>query len=153
MLQAGDRAPAFALQDMSGKSQNLTEILARGPAVLVLFKISCPVCQMTLPYLDRMGKASLQVIAISQDDANGTARFQRNFGVTLPTLLDREQSGYLASNGFGISHVPSVFMVEQDGTISLASEGFVKRDLEMIGKRSGIEPFGPGDNVPAWKAG
>jgi len=108
---------------------------------------------MTLPLLERIAPGSLQIVAISQDDANSTRRFQSRFGVTMPTLLDREEEHYPASNAFGISHVPSLFLVESDGAISLTSEGFVKSDLESIGARAGIPPFRQDESVPAWKAG
>jgi peroxiredoxin len=153
MLASGAKAPSFRLGDLSGQEHQLQEILARGPALLALYKISCPVCQMTLPYLERISKGSLQVIAISQDDQRGTGFFQQRFGLTMSTLLDREEDGYPASNLFGISHVPSLFLVEPDGVISLASEGFVKRDLEAIGKRAGVQPFRPDEKVPEWKGG
>jgi hypothetical protein len=71
----------------------------------------------------------------------------------MPTLLDSEDEGYPASNAFGITHVPSLFLVEPDGTISLASEGFMKTDLEAIGARAGLPVFGAKESVPAWKAG
>ncbi len=57
------------------------------------------------------------------------------------------------SNAFGITNVPSLFLVEPDGVISLASQGFVKRDLEALGKRAGVEVFRQGEKVPEWKAG
>ncbi len=154
MLKAGAKAPSFTLDDMSGGKHMLSDVLERGPALLVLYKISCPVCQLTLPYLDRIARGSLQVIGISQDDERATARFQSTFGVTkMETLFDRDRDGYPVSNAFGISHVPSMFLVEPDGTISLAAEGFVKRDLESLGKRAGIEMFHAGEDVPQWKAG
>jgi hypothetical protein len=71
----------------------------------------------------------------------------------MPMLLDREEEGYPVSNAFGITHVPSLFLIEPDGTISLASEGFVKSDLESIGERAGVTPFRQDEKVPAWKAG
>jgi peroxiredoxin len=153
MLAAGAKAPVFTLEDLSGRKHALADILARGPAIVALYKASCPVCQMTLPYLERIGRGSLQVIAISQDDARGAARFQNNYGLTIPILLDREDENYPVSNGFGISHVPSLFLVEPDGVVSLASNGFVKRDLEFMGKRAGVETFAPDEQVPEWKAG
>lgn len=153
MLKAGSQAPKFTLEDMAGKKHSLAEILARGPVLLALYKISCPVCQFTFPFVERIAKGSLQVIGISQDDERGTAKFQNNFSLTMPMLLDRESDGYTVSNAFGISHVPSLFLVEPDGNISLASEGFVKRDLEKLGDRAGVVPFGPSDAVPDWKAG
>ncbi len=154
MLKAGAKAPSFTLDDMSGAKHALSSVLERGPALLVLYKVSCPVCQLTLPYLDRISQGSLQVIGISQDDERATARFQSTFGVAnMITLLDRDRDGYPVSNAFGIQHVPSLFLVEADGTVSLAAEGFVKRDLESIGKRAGIETFHVDEDVPAWKAG
>jgi peroxiredoxin len=153
VLKAGSKAPSFTLEDMLGASYSLSDMLARGPVLLALFKISCPVCQLTLPFLDRMSKGSLQIVAISQDDKRATAKFQEKFGVAMTTLLDSEFDEYPVSNAFGISHVPALFMVEQDGTISMAIEGFVKSDLEKIGQRAGVAPFGPDDHVPEWKAG
>jgi peroxiredoxin len=153
MLKAGAKAPVFTLEDLSGHKQTLPEVLSRGPALVVLFKISCPVCQLAMPYVERISKGSLQVIAISQDDVHATARFQKTFNITLPTLLDREEQGYPVSNGFGISHVPSLFLVEPDGVISMSVDGFVKRDLAAMGQLAGIETFRPDEQVPEWKAG
>jgi peroxiredoxin len=121
--------------------------------LLVFYKISCPVCQLTLPYLNRLAHGSLQIVTISQDDASATRRFQTRFGVDLPTHLDTADDGYPLSNSFGITHVPSIFLIEADGTISLASEGFVKADLESIAARAGVELFRADEAVPAWKAG
>jgi peroxiredoxin len=153
MLSPGSKAPPFIVQDLDGATHSLTGILARGPVLLAFYKISCPVCQLTLPFLERIVKGSLQIVAISQDDAHGTRRFQKKFGVAMPTLLDREEEGYPVSNAFRIEYVPSLFLVEPDGTISLAFEGFVKADLETIGTRAGIPPFRQDETVPAWKAG
>jgi peroxiredoxin len=154
MLKAGAKAPSFTLDDMSGGKHTLSGVLERGPALLVLYKIGCPVCQMTMPYLDRISHGSLQVIGISQDDERSTARFRSTYGVAnMETLLDDAGDGYPVSNAFGISHVPSMFLVETDGMVSLAVEGFVKRDIESIGRRAGIQAFHSGENVPEWKAG
>jgi peroxiredoxin len=153
MLEAGAKAPSFTLASASGEKQSLSGILERGPALLALFKISCPTCQVTFPVLDRLAKGSLQVFGISQDDERGTAYFERALHLTMPMLLDHESDGYPVSNAFGITHVPALFLVEQDGTVSLASVGFSKHDLEAIGRRAGVEPFRPDEKVPEWKAG
>jgi len=153
MLAAGAQAPSFELDDLAGGQKSLSQLLERGPVLLAFYKISCPVCQLTLPFLDRIGKGSLQVIAISQDDERATARFQAKYGVSLTTLLDRDEDGYPASNAFGIDHVPSLFLVEPEGCIALAADGFSKRDLESLGARAGIAPFRADEHVPEWKAG
>jgi peroxiredoxin len=153
MLSPASKAPQFTLHDLNGAPHSLTTLLSTGPVLLVLYKISCPVCQLTLPFLDRIADGKLQIIAISQDDPSSTRRFQTKFGVSLPTLRDREEEGYPVSNAFGITHVPSLFLIEPDGAISLTSEGFIKSDLESIGARAGVQPFLQDETVPAWKAG
>ena len=159
MLAAGAEAPNFTLDALSGEKRSLADILARGPALLALFKISCPTCQMTMPFLERISNGvlqvtgALQVIGVSQDDERGTARFQAAFNLTIPLLLDRERDGYTVSNAFGITHVPALFLVEQNGTVSLASLGFSHADLDAVGKRAGVETFRPDEKVPEWKAG
>jgi peroxiredoxin len=154
MLSAGDQAPDFQLEDTLGRQQSLEDITAAKPALLAFFKISCPVCQLTLPVLERLSKSdNLEVVAISQDDLRGTEEFRSSYGVTFTTLLDRAKSGYPASNAFEIARVPSLFLIEPGGAISLAMEGFSKRDLEAVGRIAGIEPFRPDENVPEWKAG
>lgn len=154
MLLAGEKAPSIRLRNpLGGGEKSLDEILQGGPAVLAFFKVTCPVCQFTFPFLDRMSKGgSLQFIGVSQDDAESTAEFNREFGVTFPTLLDDERR-YPASNAFGISHVPSMFLVEPGGSISWASNGFSKRDLEELGRRAGVQPFREDEYVPEWKSG
>ena len=52
-------------------------------------------------------------------------------------LLDTEESGYPASNAYGISHVPSLFLVERDGTIAWSMEGFVKREFVAMAASRG----------------
>jgi peroxiredoxin len=154
LVEAGDQAPAFRLASLDAQARSLEDILAQGPALLAFYKISCPVCQLTAPYLQRLAaNNAIQVIGISQDDANNTRGFMERFGVTFPTLLDLASEGYPASNAYGIASVPSLFLIERDGTIARCINGFSKRDFEEIGARAGVVPFGPEDHVPEWKAG
>jgi peroxiredoxin len=125
--------------------------------LLAFFKSSCPVCQMTLPFLERIhrGRApgSLEIYGVSQDDAGTTQEFASQFGLGFPMLLDTEESGYPASNAYGIAHVPSLFLVERDGTIGWSLEGFNKKEFAAMAGQAGVDPFHAGENVPEWKAG
>jgi peroxiredoxin len=156
MLETGVRAPGFQLCGLEGETHSLEQLLAGGPALLAFFKVSCPVCQFTLPFLERLhhgGGGRLQIVGVSQDKAPGTRSFNAEFGVTFPTLLDSAAENYPASNAFGIHTVPTLFLVERDGSISLASAGFSRRDLEEIGRRTGVAPFLPGERIPDYKPG
>jgi peroxiredoxin len=154
LVAPGAAAPPFALTGLDGATRTLQEILSAGPALLIFYKISCPVCQLTLPYLQRLSaNPSIQVFGISQDDSSATRGFTQRLGVTFPMLLDQASEGYPASNAYGLISVPSLFLVESDGTVARSFNGFSKRDLEEIGARAGVAPFGPDDHVPEWKAG
>jgi len=154
LLEAGAQAPPFRLVGLEQSAQSLEDILTGGPALLAFYKISCPVCQLTAPYLQRLAVSKvIQVIGISQDDADATRGFMQRFGVTFRTLLDLSGEDYPASNAYGLTSVPSLFLVERDGTIARSFNGFSKRDFEAIGERAGVSPFGPDDHVPEWKAG
>ena len=157
LLEAGQAAPVFKLKDTAGKLWASSDLLADGPVLFALFKVSCPVCQLAMPYLERLQQnaspTSLRVIGISQDRADDTKYFNHEFGITFTTLLDTTEPNYPVSNAFGISTVPSLFLVEKDGSISWSSVGFVKSELESLGKRFGVVMFTQDDDVPAWKAG
>src|ERR1700722_11954871 len=89
VVAVGANAPAFRLTGLDGSKRTLEDILAGGPALLAFFKISCPVCQLSAPYLQRLAaNNAIQVIGISQDDASATRGFLQRFGATFPTLLD-----------------------------------------------------------------
>ena len=154
ILDAGSRAPDFRLPRLRGGVSALSELAAKGPVVLVFFKVTCPVCQMALPFLERIhAGGTLPVYGISQDDDEDTREFNREFGITFPTLLDTEESGFPVSDDYRISSVPSMFLVEPDGTIAQAMEGWNRREILALGARAGVNPFHQGENVPEWKAG
>jgi peroxiredoxin len=157
MLTVGERAPEFELQDDHGHTRSLRDLVKTGPVLVAFFKTTCPVCQLAFPFLDRIhrGQATpaISIFGVSQDDAGATREFTGEFGVTFPILFDTADSGYPASNGYGISHVPSLFLVEPDGVISWTMEGFEKKALETLGAKAGVATFTAHDQVPVFKAG
>ena len=119
MLATGTLAPEIQLPDLNGHPWNLSQALKNGPVILAFFKVSCPTCQLTFPFLQRLADASPSALlmAVSQDDAAATREFQARFGVAMPTLLDTPRI-YPASNAYQITSVPSLFAVEPGGKIS-----------------------------------
>jgi len=156
-LTAGDRAPDFRLTDLAGDGEKtLSELLKAGPVFVAFFKVSCPTCQYTLPFLERIhrgAEGATRLFAVSQDDAEATREFHQEFGITMPTLLDSARFGYPVSNAYGLSHVPSMFLIERDGTISWSLVGFNRKELEALGEKLGVHPFQPGERVPEMKSG
>jgi peroxiredoxin len=135
-IVAGNMAPEFFLKALDGKEYSLRVLMQQGPVVAAFFKVSCPVCQFTFPFLERLfkryGGDGVTFLGISQDDARDTKDFAKEFGVTFPMLLDEEQKGYPVSNAYGLTSVPTIFLVESDGTVKISCMGFDKNDLESI---------------------
>src|SRR5579859_1514196 len=163
-IVAGNPAPAFSLKALDGKEYSLGKLLEQGPVVAGFFKISCPVCQFTFPYLERLykryGGGGVTFLGISQDDSSSTKDFAKEYGVTFPMLLDEKQKGYAASNAYGLTNVPTIFLIEPDGTVKISCMGFDKKDLESmaayLAERKKIPRaalFRADESVPAEKPG
>jgi peroxiredoxin len=153
MLKVGNLAPEFTLVDLTGAEKSLDEMLATDPVVLAFFKVSCPTCQLTLPFLERFFSQRQLVYGISQDDVRSTQAFAERYRLTMPMLLDEAKRGYPVSNIFAITNVPSIFQIEKDHRISWASMGFIKRDLEQLGHLHHVGIFHADDDVPAMRGG
>jgi peroxiredoxin len=162
-LTAGTSAPDFKLQTMDGKQFSLREALTRGPVVAVFFKVSCPVCQYTFPFLERIYKAhggkNVTIVGVSQNEKKDTAAFIKEFGVTFPVLLD-DTNAYPVSNAYGLTNVPTIFCIGQDGEIEISSVGWDRKEIEEINQKAaklngdGLKPvFRPDEQIPKFRAG
>jgi len=162
-LTPGTPAPDFTLPTMEGKQFCLKEALARGPVLAAFFKISCPVCQFAFPFLDRIyktyGNRNVAILGISQNDQKDTAAFIKEYGISFPVLLDNT-STYPVSNAYGLTNVPTIFWIAQDGEIEISSVGWLKKEIDEINRRAaemtgeGPKPvFRPGEEVPDFRAG
>jgi peroxiredoxin len=152
LLDAGRIAPEFSLKDVDGERRSLRENLKFGPVLAVFFKISCPTCHLTLPFLARL-KTTIRVVGISQDDASPTKEFLEYFKITFPVLIDPEKDHFAVSGAYHLTNVPSMFLIERDGKISWALHGFHRGDLEQLASRFGVALFGADEKVPLMKQG
>ncbi len=161
-IAAGKAAPRFELLVTTGEKFALREALAKGPVLAAFFKVNCPTCQYTFPFLERLHQQfhaqGAQVLGIVQNDARDGKRFARDYDITFPILVDDQP--YTVSRGYGLKYVPSIFLVGRDGQIACSSEGFVKADLLEIQKdlaqMLGATPpalFLPTEHIPEYKPG
>jgi peroxiredoxin len=161
-ISAGQKAPDFSLKTTDGTEYSLHSLLERGPVFISFFKVSCPVCQFTFPFLERLYKRLARnnagFFGISQDTVRLTKEFTDEYGVTFPILIDA--AGYPASNAYGLTNVPTSYLIDADGTVKIVCLGFTKKDLEAIAaglsERQKIPPaalFRPDESVPANRPG
>jgi peroxiredoxin len=161
-LVAGHTAPEFSLKSLEGKEYSLKTLLERGRVLVSFFKVSCPVCQFTFPFLERLhkryGSEEITFLGISQDNVRASKEFADEYGVTFPVLLDAE--GYPASNAYGLMSVPTTFLVDTDGKIKLTGSGFNKKEMEAMAAELSARPrippaalFRPDESVPENRPG
>ena len=138
-LTAGIFAPDFKLSTWDGMQFSLHDALTRGPVVAAFFKISCPVCQYTFPFLERIYKAhggkNLTIVGVSQNERKDTAGFIKEYGLTFPVLLD-DTNAYPVSNAYGLTNVPTIFWIAQDGEIEISSVGWDRKEIEEINRKA-----------------
>jgi len=151
MLKRGDQAPDFTLRSLQGEPVSLASLLQKGRLLLGFLKISCPTCQYTFPFIERL--RAHNVVSVSQNDLADTRDFNQRFGLTVPTLLDPEREHYPVSNAYGLTHVPTFYLLEPDGLIAQAFSGFSRADLEDVAAVFGAALFRADEKIPALRPG
>jgi peroxiredoxin len=162
-LPSGVSAPDFELQALDGRRFRLSESLQIDPVVLVFYKMACPTCQLTLPYIQRIfaesgASSGVKIWGISQDEAAETRDFVKHFGIGFDVLIDEHP--YKVSSDYRLEYVPGIFIVGTDGKIQLSDYGFSKAALtevaRVVAQRADTVPpqmFHPQDGLPATRPG
>lgn len=162
VIAAGKKAPPIELAATDGKKYSLEQALARGPVLAAFFKVSCPTCQYTLPFIERLYEQlrdqGVQIWGVSQDNAKESERFRKEYGLTFPVLVD--ENDYAVSNEYGLEYVPSYFLIVPGGAVEIASDGFSKQDLlaiqRSLAEKLAAKPpalFRPDEKIPEFKPG
>ncbi|NPU12658.1 AhpC/TSA family protein [Bradyrhizobium sp. 83012] len=91
--KAGDKAPAFTLNDPDGQPVSSADLLARGPLVLSFYRgVWCPYCNMELQALQaalpEFQKLDATLIAISPQTAANSRKSVRQNALGFPILSD-----------------------------------------------------------------
>ena len=160
-LSAGAEAPDFTLPSDDGTDCSLADLTAKGPALLVFFKTSCPVCKMAFPVyseLQRRYGDEIPVVAVSQNPMDEAEPWLEDVDFNGPFLTDDEDD-HATSNAYEITSVPTIVMVE-DGKVVGASEGWDRERTNAwateLGERTGRDTSPVSvktDGRPPWRPG
>lgn len=117
--EEGMVAPNFTLKNLNGEEISLSEF--RGKYVLVNFWATwCGPCKIEMPSLEslyqRFKNKNFALLAISNDMFGATIvkPFVKANNLHFPILLDQRLK---ASNAFGVTSLPSTFMIDPKGEI------------------------------------
>jgi peroxiredoxin len=157
-LDPGTPFPSIALRDETGAPVSPPA----GETLYVVFKTTCPTCEVSWPYLDRIRRIAdgkgMAVVAVSQDDAAKSRSFAERLGTRLDTVYDPKP--WPASDALGVTNVPTLFRVEADGRIAETVVGFDREKFRAFARRAAalagkppVELFLPDDRAPAIKPG
>ena len=143
LAKEGEQAPKAFLKYASGANFFLSKWVGpkakpalRKPLVLSFFATWCIPCKKEIPQLtilqERYAEIGIFLIDVNEP-AELVNSYIEEFGITLEVLLDRygkvaEKFGVVDENG--IAHLPSLFIIDADGTIVLSHTGYKVGDEE-----------------------
>ncbi len=116
--QKGNVAADFSLATLDGGAGNLRDF--RGKVVVLNFWASwCGPCRAEMPDMQivysELRDRGLVVVGVNQGEARDTvAAFAREFGLSFPIFLDKDQS---ISRKYGVRAYPTTFIIGRDGVI------------------------------------
>jgi len=151
VLAAGAAAPSFTLPDaVTGEA--VTDPWRAGRTVIVFFKVTCPVCKMVAPKLTALADGGARVVAVGEDPPAALQRYANEEAQQVPTVS--EATPYPVSDAYGISTVPSLFLVEADGTVAEAIGGWDRARWNEVAAACGAPAVSAvGDGLPVFRPG
>jgi cytochrome c biogenesis protein CcmG/thiol:disulfide interchange protein DsbE len=141
----GKPAPAFTLEDLSGKKVSLASF--KGKAVLINFWATwCGPCKIEMPWLielrNQYAAQGFEILGVSADDIDRDdparlAEEKKQIGrsveqlkIPYPVLID---GGSLSNQYGGLDSLPTSFFVDRNGVVVSSQLGLTSKD-EIEGK-------------------
>lgn len=130
MLEAGQKAPDFALPDQDGTITSLSQF--RGKKVVIYFypKDDTPGCtKEACSFRDNyqaLQDAGAVVLGVSADDSKSHGKFREKYSLPFPLLADTEKSMIQAYGAWGVKKMygkeyegimRSTVIVDEEGTV------------------------------------
>ena len=114
---SGAAAPDFALKDLTGRNQRLSEF--RGEVVVLAFWASwCGQCRGALQSMDEAVAATdgaPVALGVSLDrDASRAASVATALGLRFPSMLDVEQA---VGRLYDVQHLPLTLLIDREGVV------------------------------------
>lgn len=134
-VSVGDDAPSFRARSLDG-SETISNTDLAGKVVFVDFWASwCTPCLKSLPEFENLqtsfsGRDDVVVLAINLDENPQDAKkFIDKLNVTYKILADNEG---VIPESFGVSTMPSSFIIDKSGVIRYVHKGYKSGDVGKI---------------------
>jgi peroxiredoxin len=139
LAQDTGMAPDFTLQDVEGKTVQLSTYLGKNPILIDFWATWCNPCKTELPHLEAIYKENkdkgLIFLAISEDSPKSVAKVKpyvksKNFEAIIP--LDPD--GSVLRKFFGDNTLPYTILIDRSGKIVQTFTGYVPGQEQDIAK-------------------
>ncbi|MGY0691660.1 TlpA family protein disulfide reductase [Virgibacillus sp. FSP13] len=116
-VEAGEEAPDFELETLSGKTIKLSDL--KGQKVFLNFWASwCGPCRLEMPEMQKFyeeHQGEVEIIAVNTDTNKEKAReFIDEYDYTYPVLLDKKMK---VSEQYMVSALPTTYFIGTDGKV------------------------------------
>ena len=133
--KVGDEAPSFRARTLDG-SQTVSNEDLKGKVIFVDFWASwCTPCLKSLPEFEHLqssfsGRDDVVVLAINLDEnPKDATKFISGLDVTYKILADTDGT---IPESFGVSTMPSSYVIDKDGVIRFVHKGYKSGDVSKI---------------------
>ncbi|MBN2013090.1 TlpA family protein disulfide reductase [candidate division KSB1 bacterium] len=130
------KAPNFFIRDINGKRVELSQLLEKGPVLVNFWALWCIPCLKELPHLNKLAERyrdqGLTVLTINQDDPsseNKVKPFMKGKRYTFQVAIDKDKELW---RSFKIVALPTLFLIDQNGTISYTHTGYRPGDEKEL---------------------
>ena len=118
LLQVGDMAPNFTLQDLDGKQQTLADYKGQG-VVVNFWGTWCESCKKEMPafdkYYQQFKDRGVQMLAINVAESDYAVKtFVQQYDMTFPVAIDHTKS---VVRTYNIEPLPTTMLINEHGEI------------------------------------
>lgn len=139
-VSVGSKSPSFKVATLDGKSMGLADLMGK-PSVIFFWASWCPHCRNELPAAERMykefGPKGVNFLGLSMDsDSDAAKRIVRDDKISFPMAIIGPGNDLVKS--YGITGIPSVFVLDKDGIVKArfageVAESTVRAELAKLG--------------------
>jgi peroxiredoxin Q/BCP len=144
MLETGDKAPEFVLNNHEGIETSLSSLLQNGPLILYFYPADfTPGCTKEACNIrdihNDIQSVGLQVAGVSPQNEESHQRFRKEHNLPFVLLSDPEKVAikmYDVDGPFGVGVRRATFLISQDRSIkdAMMADVFIGRHKEFIEK-------------------
>ncbi len=140
----GHAAPEISLPDTTGKILNLSELLQKGPVVVVMMKDGCPCTIESQDFYNQiasnyLGKATF--LGVMDTDRATAAKFKSDFRVPYPVVSELHAVTFRA---FRSKRSVYATVINQNGTVEKLYPGYNDKTIidlnQRVAKLAGVPP-------------